>query len=222
MAKRMQLSPFDMALNYLSYRDRTEKEMRDYLAGHHIRETAIDAVIDKLKDYDYINDERLFRRLCEQNAEGKRFGKRRLRHDLKQMGFADSLLARLDTLIDDQTERTCLAYHFAKAEKRYAGDAPAGRRRKISAYLMRRGFGYEAIAPFFDSMADSGNAASDGSDADDDKLLYYYEKYMRMQSRKGYTGRELKLRVRRNLAQRGFGREAIDRVLLGHAPRIND
>lgn len=213
MTYQTQLPPFELALNYLSYRDRTEKEMRDYLAKRHIREKAIDAAIDKLKYYDYINDERLLKRLCEQNAIGKRLGRRRLKRDLKQKGFDESLTGRIDTLIDDETEKACLAYHFKQAEKRYAKDPPGKRRQKMTAYLMRRGFGYEAIAPFFDSLADTGSDERGGTDPDDDQLSFYFEKYYRMQSKKGYTGRELQMRVSRNLAQRGFPYDAIREIV---------
>ncbi len=209
MAKLPQLPPFDLALRYLSYRDRTEKEMRDYLEKRGVRHEAVETVIAKLKDYHYIDDERLLRRLCEQNATGKRLGRRRLKGDLKQKGFDESLTGLIDTLIDDETEHACLSYHFKQAEKRYAQDAPAKRRQKMTAYLTHRGFGYEAISPFFDRMADNDRAESHATDPDDDKLLFYFEKYYRMQSKKGYSGRELQMRISRNLAQRGYDYDVI-------------
>ena len=41
------------------------------------------------------------------------------------------------------------------------------------------------------------------------ELRRFYEKYRRMQENKGYTGRELKQRVTRNLMSRGYSYDQI-------------
>ena len=67
---------FDKAMNYLSRGMKTCKQMREYLIGKGYQDKVVYAVVDKLVDYKYLNDEYYAKAYVEQNLANK--GERRL------------------------------------------------------------------------------------------------------------------------------------------------
>lgn len=56
--KKEAVTPFDRALQYLSYRSRTEAEIRIYLEKKGFDSETVDHTLQKLKYYGYIDDEK--------------------------------------------------------------------------------------------------------------------------------------------------------------------
>lgn len=75
-------SPWDRAVKYISYKIRTEKEVRDYLG-----EECTEEIIAKLKDYKFINDEEYSRMYASDRERFRPRSQKMLNFELKRKGL---------------------------------------------------------------------------------------------------------------------------------------
>lgn len=83
-------------VNYMGSRLRTEKQLWDYLKGKGYAEATCNYCMEKLKEYNYINDAQYVNSFIQVNKSKK--GKKLLAYELKQKGIDDKLL---DTSFED-------------------------------------------------------------------------------------------------------------------------
>ena len=134
----------EAALVYLAYRPRAEREVRDRLRRGAYSEETIDAVMARLHEWRYLDDADFARRWVENRASQRPRGRRLLQQELRRKGIAaETAREAIDEAeLDETTAATGLARRRLPA---YAGDDPAAARRRLSAYLARRGYGYDVI-----------------------------------------------------------------------------
>ena len=78
-------SPLESAFHFLSFRSRSEKEMRDYLQKKEFSQ--IDETIEKLKNLDFINDNKFAQEFIESRSKNKPKGKKALMIELARKGI---------------------------------------------------------------------------------------------------------------------------------------
>lgn len=134
----------EAALHFLAYRARSEQEVRNRLKRGAFAPEAIDATIVKLNEWRYLDDADFARRWVESRAHGKPRGQRLLQQELRQKGIdaetSKQVIAEAD--LDEVAAATDLARKRLDA---MAGEDPAAIKRKISAYLARRGYGFDVV-----------------------------------------------------------------------------
>jgi regulatory protein len=134
----------EAALVFLGYRPRSEREVRDRLRRNGFGQDAIDLAIARLHDWRYLDDEDFARRWVENRATHRPRGKRLLQQELRNKGIdretAHSVIAEAD--LDEAADAEQIARRRLPS---YAGDDPAAIRRRLAAYLARRGYGYDVI-----------------------------------------------------------------------------
>ena len=127
---------------YLSYRPRSEFELRQKLHRHGFNGDSIEAVIAKLKEQGLVDD-LAFAQFWKDNRES--FSPRSqwlTRLELRQKGVADDTIDQVVGAVDDDNS----AYRAATSKARGLplSDYQSFRRR-LGEYLKRRGFGYGVI-----------------------------------------------------------------------------
>ena len=131
----------DKAVYYLQFSGKTECELRKKLAENEFSPASVDSAIDFVKRYRYLDDEDYARRFVEKN--GKKKSRRQMKYELTQKGISREILELVfeDMEVDEESQI------FAILKKRgYQGeDTEREDVQKISAYLARKGFSYEAI-----------------------------------------------------------------------------
>ena len=139
--------PFQRCLNaathYLSYRPRSEAELRERLYRRHFEDSITQAVISRLKEQGLIDD-MTFARFWKENRQTFRPQSQRLtRLELDQKGVSHEIIDEVAGTIDDDES----AYQAAtvKAHKLAETDYQSFRRR-LGDHLKRRGFSYEVIS----------------------------------------------------------------------------
>ncbi len=142
---------YNLTLRFLSYRPRSEKEISDYLAKKALRsqgltEEIIAKVIEKLKEYKFIDDTAFAKFWVEQRTKFKRKPIRVIEYELKQKGIEENLIEEILSTLDDKD----LDLGNAKklAEKKldfYRGLDVRKRREKVMNYLLRKGFSYDTV-----------------------------------------------------------------------------
>jgi len=130
------------ALHCLSYRPRSESEIRERLRRHGFDGDSIEAVVARLKEQGLVND-MAFAQFWKDNRES--FSPRSqwlTKLELRRKGVATDIIDKVVDEVGDADN----AYHVAlgKARGLHMSDYQ-GFRRRLGEYLKRRGFGYEVI-----------------------------------------------------------------------------
>jgi regulatory protein len=132
------------ALLFLSYRVRSESEIRKNLTKHEIPESVIDETLERLRRDGLANDNQFARAWVENRSAFRPRSRRMMALELRQKGLDDESAKSALAGVDDEA----LAYEAAqKRAPRFKGLEWSEFRTKLSGFLARRGFSYSVIAP---------------------------------------------------------------------------
>lgn len=130
------------AVHYLSYRPRSESELRERLRQRGYDGDSIEAVITRLKEQRLVND-MAFAQFWKDNRESFSPRSRWLtKLELRQKGIANDIIDQVadDVNDDDSAYRAALSKVRALPRSDYQSF-----RHRLGAYLKRRGFSYRVI-----------------------------------------------------------------------------
>ncbi|MBN1400299.1 MAG: RecX family transcriptional regulator [Anaerolineae bacterium] len=130
----------ERALHYLSYRPRSEREVRRYLQRKEFGEEAIDEVLARLKRTHLVDDLAFARSWVENRESLRPRGPWMLKAELRQKGLSDQII---DAVLVDLDEEASALKASEAAVRRYARLSEQVFRRRLWGYLQRRGFGYD-------------------------------------------------------------------------------
>jgi regulatory protein len=145
------------ALNYLGYRARSEREVRDRLRRYGYGEETTDGAIRRLKELGYLDDGDFARLVAKEKAP--RYGPRRVSAELRRSGV-DAELAR-GAVQEEFTGRSELEDARSAAARRYNRGGSDAEARRVYAYLTRRGYSAEVCAEVAREYREA-SAAEDG------------------------------------------------------------
>lgn len=132
------------ALLFLSYRARSESEIRQNLRKHEMPEEVIEETIARLRQDGLANDGQFAQAWVENRSTFRPRSRRMLAMELRQKGLDDEAVSSALEDVDDEP----LAYEAAKKRApRLKALEWADFRKKLSEFLARRGFSYSVIAP---------------------------------------------------------------------------
>ena len=132
------------ALLFLSYRARSESEIRQNLRKHEIPEEVIEETIARLRQDGLANDGQFAQAWVENRISFRPRSRRMLAMELRQKGLDDEAVSSALEAVDDEP----LAYEAAKKRApRLKALEWADFRKKLSEFLARRGFSYSVIGP---------------------------------------------------------------------------
>ena len=148
----------NLAYRFLSYRPRSEAEMKDRLHRRGFEDSKIEIIINKLKEKNLLDDT-AFAQFWKENRDTFRPRSQRLtRLELKKKGVADEIIKEVTDDSDDMQSAYQAALH--KAQHLPNQDYEVFRRR-LGDYLKRRGFGYTVISQtvkrLWQEMKEPGN-----------------------------------------------------------------
>jgi regulatory protein len=135
---------YERALNLLSYRPRSEAEVRRNLRGKDVEQQVIEAVVERLTRAGLLNDREFARYWVENRVQFKPRGARALRQELWEKGVPDAVVAETLEGFDEEDAARQVAEAGAR---RMAHLDPRDFCRRLSAYMARRGFSYAVIQP---------------------------------------------------------------------------
>lgn len=132
----------DSAHYYLSYRPRSEHEVRQWLGKRGFPDQTIDRTIAKLKEQN-LSDDLAFAQFWKENRLLFRpKSKRLIKRELADKGVDGEIIQQVTDDIDDEE----IAYRLGSARMPTLSDLDyPDFYRRLSSYLAYRGFGYETI-----------------------------------------------------------------------------
>jgi regulatory protein len=149
---------YGRALDYLSYRPRSESEVRRNLREKDVADRTVDVVIGRLKRAGFLDDREFARYWVNNRARFNPRGLRGLRHEMQQKGVSRAIID--EALVTFDVEAA--ARKTAEAgSRRLAHEDPSAFRRKLQAYMARRGFSYAVIKPLVEEKAEARRREED-------------------------------------------------------------
>lgn len=136
---------YQKALHFLSYRQRSEDEIRRKVKDAGFDEEVCEIVLGRLRDAGMVADAAFARGWVESRSASKPRGRRALTVELRRKGISEEIIHEALAETDDESD---LAY---RAGLRYAKRLTQADwntfRERLTAFLGRRGFSYGTIAP---------------------------------------------------------------------------
>lgn len=138
----------DIALNYISFRPRSTREVMDHLRRKGIPRPAAQKIADRFTELRLIDDLEFARMFVRDRMRRKRTGTVLLRQELAAKGIPREMADRVleENVSDDSLAEAAAtlarkrAEHASPAHRRLE---PAQRRQRLIEYLLRRGFSYD-------------------------------------------------------------------------------
>jgi regulatory protein len=135
----------DRAFLLLSYRARTEKEVRDRLRRAGYEDDIVDEVILRLYELEFLDDKDFADKFVQNRMATRPAGRRALTWELRSKGLDASIVAEAAASVDDDAEREGALTAARSRLGRMAGMDRREARRKMTAFLQRRGFAWDTI-----------------------------------------------------------------------------
>ncbi|MDR1197192.1 MAG: RecX family transcriptional regulator [Candidatus Nomurabacteria bacterium] len=126
------------ALDLISRRLRSEREIRDYAFRKQWSKENAERVVERLYKYGYLDDAK-FARVFVSSRSGRGFSQRRMMAELAKKGIKKEVVDEVINSSKDFSETASLEKLIAKKRAHYNDD------RKLVAYLARQGFRYDDI-----------------------------------------------------------------------------
>lgn len=134
---------YNRALRFLSYRPRSEAEMRRYLQGKKVPPTIEAKVVERLTSAGLLDDQAFASYWVENRESFNPRGRYALRYELRQKGLNEETIALALEEIDEEDS----AYRALINRARRMPPLDRGAfYKKLGSYLRRRGFSYEATS----------------------------------------------------------------------------
>lgn len=135
-----------VALDYLSYKPRTVHEVVQKLLHKGFDAAVVEETVARVSDLGYLDDAGYARDYVHRRFQTKGYGPRRLASDLKRRGVPRELIDAALTDLEDDALLAEARRHAAKRWTRLSGQVdPHKRRKKISDFLVRRGYDYDLV-----------------------------------------------------------------------------
>jgi regulatory protein len=134
------------ALRYLSYRSRSEAELRQHLTRRGYAPGAVDSTTAKLRSLNYLNDETFAREWALARAQSRRFGPKKIEQELRSKGLAPALVREalrqtFDQIDEHEQARRLLSKRFKVIDIKDAKTV-----RRAAAFLERRGYSSKVVS----------------------------------------------------------------------------
>jgi regulatory protein len=166
---------FDYAVGALARRMRSVRDLRRLMKARaeegDAGERAMDAVVARLKELQYLSDTRFAADFTRMRKENEKFGRRRVQQDLMQKGVHKDLVANtLDTAYENVDEAALARQYIARKRiKRPSGEKAQKETTRLVNRLLRAGFSSRSIYKVlreWDVPAEVIEAAEGGTDSD--------------------------------------------------------
>ena len=195
----------NLALYFISFKQRTEKEVRDYLFKHEINPHIIPQIIDNLKKDHWIDDYKLLESLAQQNLNSGDKGAYALKQKWLQKGCEKQVIDEVLTQFDFSEVAIKVT---SKLLRKYQGKLPTkSLKDKLIQNLINKGFSFQESKNAINQLELEANEENEQA------LLYKEIEKQYQKFSKKYDGYELKQHLTQSLFRKGYDFDAIASAL---------
>jgi regulatory protein len=140
--------------HYCSYQERCHQEVRDKLYSFGLRKSDVETAIATLIGEDRLNEERFATLFAGGHFRMKKWGKIKIRYELKMKGVSDYCIKKALASIDEVDYARTLDDQTARKWETLAGESDLFRRRqKARDFLLQKGYEPDRINAAIDTVA---------------------------------------------------------------------
>ncbi len=152
------------ALNLLTHRSRSERELRQRLRQKGYTAPAIDETIRRVRGWGYLDDARFAEAWVEQRQASRPRSRRALASELREKGVDRDIIETTieHAKIDEVVDARMLASDKWRKEH---GQPPEKRRQRTASYLARRGYSWQVARQVIEELASEERTNEEDSDA---------------------------------------------------------
>lgn len=146
--ERARQKTFDRAVNLLAFKPRSIAELRERLMEKEWTNAEIvESVLDKLKEYNYLNDEQYARSFAASKIRQKPIGKRVLQQKLAQKKLdKETVASTLENVFEETPESEIIERAIEKRLRLKGKPETREDSKKFYDYLLRQGFSYDVVS----------------------------------------------------------------------------
>lgn len=197
---------YNLAVNYLARRMRSEKEVTDYLQQKEVEEPVVKEVMHKLSVQKFINDQEFAFAFVRTQVNTTDKGPELIKLELKEKGIAEAILieALAEYPQEQQIEKaTKVAEKFFQKPSKESAKI---KKQKLEQMLVRKGYTFAVI-----QIAVNETEVQKEEDEELEAIRHQGERALRKFSQ--YSGFEFEQKMKQVLYRKGFSIELIERYL---------
>lgn len=147
-AEKARQKTFDRAVNLLAFKPRSIQELRERLLEKDwTTPEIVDTVLDKLKEYNYLNDDQFAKSFAASKIRQKPIGKRVLKQKLTLKKLdKETVEAALETAFEETPEEEVIERAIEKRLRVKGKPETREDAKKFYDYLLRQGFSYDLVS----------------------------------------------------------------------------
>jgi len=128
------------AASFCAYQERSTKEVRQKMAEWQLSEQDMDVVLEELTAQNYLNEERFARAFAGGKFRIKKWGRLKIKQELKTKGISNDLIQKGLQEIDGDQYVAILQDIVAKKAHTLRGEATLIRKQKLLRFALSKGF----------------------------------------------------------------------------------
>ena len=128
------------AERFCAYQERCSYEVKQKLKELGADEKSTEKLISSLREDDYLNDERFALLFASGKFRIKRWGKNKIRAEIRMKKIADSLIANALNSINEAEYKKTILHLIQKKEKELRSDKSEAKKQKIFRFILSKGF----------------------------------------------------------------------------------
>jgi regulatory protein len=200
---------YNKAIEYLSYRMRSIKEVKDHLRKKEYNDAIIHEVILKLKEYKYVDDLEFAKAFVKTHWQTNGKGPSVIKRELSGKGIEQAMIEQALVQYDQEAQIEEAINHAEKVLKKNNNLSKVQLKQKIEQHLMRKGFSYSVISIALEEVSVEQDESEEWM-----ALQKHAEK-----AKKKYQNEEpyqYKMKMKQFLYRKGFEIELIEKYLDEH------
>lgn len=143
--KKIGASPLDAAFDYLASKPRTIREVELHLDKCDFGEYEIYAAVERLKELNYVNDEKYAKDFIESRLNTKPVSKRKLKEQLRSHKIDDEIISEALEAVTDDIEMKNAREVAEKFKRQFSSLEDYERDRRVMRRLVSRGYDFSLI-----------------------------------------------------------------------------
>jgi regulatory protein len=157
MQQRKRLTPGQALQNikqFCAYQDRSHSEAKERLYSFGLNTTEVENIVSELIQEDYLNEERFARAFARGKFRMKKWGKVKIKYELKHRQVSEYCIRKAFTEIDEvEYEKTLRHLLEQKAASLKSEKNIFMKKRKLTDYLLQKGFERDIIISMINEPA---------------------------------------------------------------------
>lgn len=133
----------EKALRYLSFRNRSVKELQDFLLGKGYDPGIVSRTLTRLKEVGLLNDRAFAKAWAETRTKSKGMGSRLLERELRRKGIMKEIIREVKEGLGNEEEQALSLARVRLGRMKGLDEETA--RRRLAGFLQRRGFSGETV-----------------------------------------------------------------------------